>query len=160
MHFDQEHLSRVPGYVAHLRLPAAQVEDLRLSLRERLLVGATASERRISTYKGQAPLGKWLRVTAVRAALDHLRHKDEQTVELDAEAGIVRAIAKDNNPEIDFLLGRYQAEFKAAVRAAFDALPERDRGVLHMYYLGGLNTPAPVTRSWSCACSTRRGRPT
>lgn len=141
VYFDEEYLSRVPAYVATLRLAPAQVEDLRLFLRERILLGSTAEERRISKYGGKGALAKWVRVMAVRSALNSRRDKNEQALESDAESGIAKAIAKDGNPENDYLLRRYQAEFKAAVRAAFAELPEHDRAILHMYYIGGLKTP-------------------
>ena len=141
VYFDEEYLSRVPAYVATLRLSPAQVEDLHLSLRERLLLGTTREERRISKYEGKGALAKWLRVTAVREALNSRRDKDEQALANDAESGIANAIAQDGNPEFDYLLRRYQSEFKAAVRAAFAELPEHERGILKMYYISGLNTP-------------------
>lgn len=141
VYFDEEYLSQMPAYVATLRLSPAQVEDLRLSMRERLLLGTTREERRISTYAGKSPLAKWLRVAAVRQALNRRRDKNEQALAIDAESGIANAIAQDGNQEFDYLLRRYQSEFKAAVREAFAELPEQERSILKMYYISGLKTP-------------------
>src|SRR5262249_22780652 len=43
------------------------------------------------------------------------------------------------DPEIDLLRARYAVEFQAALRAALEALPARDRNLLRFSYLEGLS---------------------
>lgn len=140
VYFNDQFLSQIPTFIAGLRLSEAQVEDVQHSLRERLLFAAEQGERRIGHFAGQGALAQWLRVSAVRAGLNLKRNKNTQAVAFDPADIVEQVVARDGDPELELLRRRYQQEFKAAVRAAFAALSEDDRGVLHMYYVGGLNT--------------------
>lgn len=140
VYFNDQFLSQIPTFIAGLRLPEAQVEDVQHGLRERLLFAAEKEERRIGHFAGQGALAQWLRVSAVRAGLNLKRNKNTQAVVFDPGDIVEHVVARDGDPELELLRRRHQQEFKAAVRAAFAALSEDDRGVLHMYYVGGLNT--------------------
>src|SRR5579884_1384958 len=65
--FERTHLSQVAAFVARTDSDPAFAEEVRQRLREKLLVGQPP---RISEYAGQGPLGGWVRVAAVRMALD------------------------------------------------------------------------------------------
>jgi RNA polymerase sigma-70 factor (ECF subfamily) len=89
---------------------------------------------RIAGYSGRGPLGAWVRVAALRTAIDLVRRR-EPTV--DAQA-VARAPAPDVDPEAALLRARYQGEYETALRAALAMLTARDRSLLRMYFVDGL----------------------
>jgi RNA polymerase sigma-70 factor (ECF subfamily) len=135
-HFDSRFLSAVGDYVAHIDRSTGFVDELRQQLREKLLVAEPGSEPKIAEYTGKGALGGWLRVTAVRAALNQKRSmkrlvgqpEDQPTTEPPAGA----------DPELDFLKSRYASEFREAFQATLSSLSTDERTVLRMHYLDGL----------------------
>src|SRR4051794_9235042 len=70
---EQRHLAQIGRFIAHLRMQPSFVDEVRQQVRERILIGtATAGPRvaKILDYSGRGPLGAWIRVTAMRQALD------------------------------------------------------------------------------------------
>lgn len=117
--------------VGELRQPAWLVDEVHQELGQRLLVAAPGETPRLATYGGQAALGRWLGVSAMRTALNQLRRaKPERPLDdVDVAAALLP-------PELAVVRDRYRAEVEHAVRAAFDALDNaRDRNLLRMYYL-------------------------
>lgn len=133
--FLHEHLARVPTFVARLKLSNAQVEDVQLTLQERLLVGPPGGAPRIATYHGQGNLQTFVRVAALRLGLNQLRRENPGSDPGSIPPGIVPPSA-----ETDLLLNRYREEFQAAVKAAFQGLDRDRRSVLQLYYVDRLNT--------------------
>ncbi len=112
-------------------------------LRHRLLVPDEEGRVRIGEYSGRGALRAWLRVAAVRVALNLYRsHKRERPLEEDRE--LANRAAGDL--EISHLKGRYLREFKEAFSAALATLEVRDRNLLRQHYLDGLTmeTIAPL----------------
>lgn len=139
--FDSEILSQVPAFAARFRLSAAQLEDLRHGLRERLLFGAARDgQRLLSQYSGSGGLKSWVRVVVVRSALDLLRDKDEMLSQSDGDARVREVMAEKDDPELRYLRTRYKTEYEHAVKEAFNALSDEQRSVMQLYYVDGLNT--------------------
>ena len=135
--FDREILSKVPAFVSRLRLSEAQVEDVRLALRERLLVTSVTGSLRLEGFTGQGSLVSWVRIAALRVALNQRRDKDEHHAP-EEQAALAAAAGQD--AEVDYLRRNYKEQFQAAVRAAFASLPDEQRNHLYLYYVDGLNT--------------------
>ena len=124
------------------RADAAEVLQL---LRHRLLVPDADGRVRIGEYAGRGSLRAWLRVAAVRVALNLLRGtRRERPLEEDRE--LANRAAGDL--EITHLKSRYRREFKEAFSAALLTLEVRDRNLLRQHYLDGLTmeTIAPLYR--------------
>jgi RNA polymerase sigma-70 factor (ECF subfamily) len=119
---------------------AALAEDVKQMLLERLFVGSADSPPRIGAYAGRGPLAAWVRVSAVRLALS-LRRGEREAEPIDPEAPI-EPLGEEVDPELDALKVRYAADFNAALRDAFAALPARDRALLKLHYADGV----PVER--------------
>lgn len=117
--------------VGELRQPAWLVDEVHQELGGRLLVAAPGAAPRLATYAGQAALGRWLGVAAMRTALNLIRGaRPEAPLE---DHDVADAILP---PELAVVRDRYRAEVGHAIRAAFDALDSaRDRNLLRMYYL-------------------------
>ena len=71
-------LAKVPEFLARIQGSSALPDEVRQILRERLLVGAGGEPPRIATYSGEGPLAAWVRVAAVRTALNLLEKMDER----------------------------------------------------------------------------------
>ncbi|MFO0584260.1 MAG: sigma-70 family RNA polymerase sigma factor [Anaeromyxobacter sp.] len=113
------------------RSPAFR-DEVGQAVRVRLL----APERghpRILDYGARGPLGAWLRVAAVRAALNLRRA--EPPVSADVLAELVSAEA---DPELRHMKSLYRSEFRAALAEALSSLPERQRAILRLCHVDGL----------------------
>jgi len=132
---EARYLALVPQALAHLGGKVA-VDEILQGLRERFLVGADG-QGKIADYSGRGSLGAWVRAAATRAAIDALREqKGRRRATSDELEALPAAVA---DPEIDLLRARYAKEFQAALRAALEAMPARDRNILRFSYLDGLS---------------------
>jgi RNA polymerase sigma-70 factor, ECF subfamily len=113
------------------RAPAF-ADEVRQALRVRLLV-ADRDRVRIDDYAGRGPLRGWLRVAALRVALNLKRATGPASADVLAEL-----VSGEADPELRHLKSLYRAEFRAALEAALLALPERQRAVLRLSYVDGL----------------------
>ncbi len=138
--FDEQILCQVPAFVMRLRMSPAQVDEVRQALREKLLFGDAGSGPKLAAYRGQAGLVSFVRVAAVRAALNLRRSKDEQ-LQPDGGDRLAAVLATaSSDPELAYIRRRYREEFLAAMRTAFATLADEQRNILHMYFVEGLNT--------------------
>jgi RNA polymerase sigma-70 factor (ECF subfamily) len=127
--FDRAHLGAVADYLARSRPDAAFVEDVRQSLREKLFVG---DARKIGEYSGRGPLGGWVRVLAVRAAIDLRRRRGERVPDLRGEA------PAPIDPELGYLADRYRGDVEDAFRRALGGLDGEQRTLLRMHFVDGI----------------------
>ena len=92
---------------------------------------------RISEYAGRGALVKWLRVAAVRTALNQRRKDDAHPVDDSMDLDALASPGRD--PEIDYIQVRYREEFRNAFRAAVELLTPRQRSLLRFQVIDGLN---------------------
>ena len=133
--FDEEVLSQVGLLLGRLQPTAQLVDEVRQQLRHKLLLAKPGARPRIAEYAGRGPLRAWVRVTAVRAALDLLRAAGTRAgadVEPDD-------LAVGSSPELDYVKERYRLQFKAAFQAALRGLDPEQRNVLRLNVVEGLN---------------------
>jgi RNA polymerase sigma-70 factor (ECF subfamily) len=134
--FDRRYLANVGEYVARVRRDASFVDDVRQELREKLFVGSAERPARIVDYAGTGALESWVRVAAVRTALDILdRDKRHEPVEEPPED----FLGATGDPELDYVKARYAAEFREAFRAALADLEAEERSMLRFHVLDGLD---------------------
>jgi len=138
--FEARFMRGLDPALARLRLPTAQVEEVKQVLRERLLVGRATpdgAEGSLAGYTGRGPLSGWLRVTAVRAALKLLKRARREEP---AEDELISALPSgEEDPELQHLKGLYRREFKEAFEAAVRSLSSRERNLLRHHYADELN---------------------
>jgi RNA polymerase sigma-70 factor (ECF subfamily) len=131
--FDRAHLADVKGFLSRLRPSDAFVDEVRQALREKLFVGAAGGQGRIVEYSGDGALASWVRVTAVRAAID-LRRQNRPPP---SRGGL----AEDGGPPLDAELAnlkqRYRKAFNDAFRRALATLDDEPRALLRRHYLEG-----------------------
>jgi RNA polymerase sigma-70 factor (ECF subfamily) len=132
--FDQRFLQRVPVFLAQLRRPKEFVDDVIQLLREKLFV---AERARIEDYTGRGSLEGWLRVAAMRQALDLVDAERRHTPS--AELPDDEAFAVTADPELAYIRQRYLPHFREAFARAMRALLPEERNLLRFYLVDGLN---------------------
>lgn len=134
--FDRAVMSRVPAFVARVDASPSFADEVCQQLRTRLLVSTGGGLPRIAEYAGSGPLVGWLRVTAVRTALNLRRNRDDRPHEDLDEATVGRL---EHEAEADVLRAQHQRAFQEALREAFSHLSAEDRNILRMHFAGGLS---------------------
>jgi RNA polymerase sigma-70 factor (ECF subfamily) len=130
--FDREYLSIVPVAVSGMKLPAATVEDVRATVRDKLLLADGAKPARVVEYAGRGRLKGLVQVTATRAAIDRIRHEAKEA-ELPA-----KELASPANLELSLIKAQYREAFVAGFTRAVAAASRRDRNLLRLHFLGGV----------------------
>ena len=135
--FDREHLSQVGAFIARIDADPAFAEEVRQRLRAKLLVAEPGQRPRIADYAGQGPLGGWVRVAAVRMALDLRKARRESAVGLATDAA-AHAVAAGADPELEMVRKRHGAQVESAIREALAALSARQRQLLRLAIVEGV----------------------
>ena len=135
--FEKHFLSNVDLYVRRLGISSDLVDEVRQELRIRLLTG---TEPRIGNYSGRGPLGAWVRVSAVRLALNLTeRARAHKATDLDALGALV---CTDASPELAALRSRYADSFQSALERSLAKLEVREKTLLRMHFIDQLNIDA------------------
>jgi RNA polymerase sigma-70 factor (ECF subfamily) len=133
---EQDLMSQLPRWLARLHLPQNVVDDVRQELRAKVLVGPPP---KLAQYRGSGPLSAWLRVAAVRAALDTCAG---ESVVSEGQQDFHGSLMTALDPEERLVRDRYGPLFEAAMREAITQLPRRDRNLLRFHYLTGMSYDA------------------
>jgi RNA polymerase sigma-70 factor (ECF subfamily) len=121
-------LCEVPKFLARFRRDFAFVDEVTQQLRTKMFVGPSP---KILDYSGRGRLHAWIRIAAVRTALNLLPAGNaEPERELDDTEAIGGA-------ELALLKARHRDQFREAVSAAILALPAKQRTLLRMHHLDG-----------------------
>lgn len=134
---ERRHFDVIDLALRQLPDAAAQVSEIKQQLRDRLFVGAEGGSPRIAQYAGRGDLRSWLRVAAVRCAMDLFRSRRREVTLPDQMLDNLPASPDDQ--ELAHLKRKYQEDFKAAFEAALLELTARERNILRYSYIEGLN---------------------
>jgi RNA polymerase sigma-70 factor (ECF subfamily) len=133
--FDAKYLSRVGVFLSRMRPQPVFVDEVRQTLREKLLVGPSP---RIREYSGQGDLSGWLRVVTVRTALNMQRNLSERLDGgPDSRQGASRLV-EPVSPELDYVKERYREGFRQALEHAFSGLTSEQRNLLRLHFIDGM----------------------
>jgi RNA polymerase sigma-70 factor, ECF subfamily len=132
------YLSRVPAFVAQVDAARAFADEVGQRLRERLLVAQEGARPRIADYSGRGTLVSWLRVAAVRIAID-LKRDPHEARRVDSPS-VIDELAEDSEPELQLLRTRHAAALADALRRAIGSITPEHRVILRMYFSQGLST--------------------
>jgi RNA polymerase sigma-70 factor (ECF subfamily) len=130
---DRQILGEVGLFVRRIDASPELAEEVRQALRERLLVARPGETPRIADYSGRGPLGAWVRVAAVRLAIDLRRKRGEAPLPDPAAAP-----ADELDPEAALLRARHHEDYQAALREALATLSAKERNLLRMHFVDGL----------------------
>jgi RNA polymerase sigma-70 factor (ECF subfamily) len=126
------YLDCVPRYLERMNLSAAEREEVREALAERLLVGSGGAAGRIAEYAGRGPLAGWIRVAAVRTALNQIRRARRH---MEAVRRAEAATPPTPDLELEILKHHHRSDFELAFRDALATLDQRGRSLLRLRYL-------------------------
>jgi RNA polymerase sigma-70 factor (ECF subfamily) len=131
--FERTYLAQVPRLIGRVALSAHQEDELRQQLRIRLLVGPTP---KIAEYRGSGPLGAWVRVCALRLALD-LKMADGGKRN-DAQALDALVVGAPGG-EVEIDAARHRVAFQSALQESLATLTTREKTLLRLHFLDGMN---------------------
>ncbi|HET6149663.1 MAG TPA: sigma-70 family RNA polymerase sigma factor [Polyangia bacterium] len=134
--FDRSCAAAINGTIAAIDRAPSFRTDVRQALHERLFVGSADAPARIGTYAGRGPLAAWVAIVTQRLAL--LMRRTEQNRARIEDRAASEPLPQPDDPELAYLKQRYRDEFKAAYRAALEALSERDRTLLRLHLFEGV----------------------
>jgi RNA polymerase sigma-70 factor (ECF subfamily) len=134
--FDQQYVVRVPEFVRRIDARVEFADEVAQQLRHKLLTATDGQPPKILEYAGRGALGAWLSIAAQRTALTLQRGESsrQRLLEKATEGGL----GPGADPELDYLKARFAADFKVAFRTALQALSERERLVLRLHLVDGL----------------------
>jgi len=128
--FEKRYLPKVGAFISQVSRDTAFVAEVQQLLREKLLLGRP----KIADYTGRGTLDAWLRIAAVRTALN-LRRKQAQPNTVPLERAFCTA---GFDPELQCIQAQHRAEFRAALESIAAALNSDERGILKLHYVDGL----------------------
>ena len=131
---DQQYIAKVDDMIARRRLPSHAVDEIRQTVRERLLSG---NPPYLAGAAGRGSLAGLVAVIATRAALDWLRSRARAAARQGPEPESDE-LAASGNPERDHLRERFREELKRAFEAAVRELAPRDRTMLRFHLVDGM----------------------
>jgi RNA polymerase sigma-70 factor (ECF subfamily) len=123
-------LADVPQFVARLGRDATFADEVAQRLRIKLFLGDAP---KIADYAGRGPLRAWVRIAAIRTAINLLDAASGALAESDLEA----ASGLDSGSELALLKGRDRDHVRAAIEATILALPARERTLVRMHHVDG-----------------------
>lgn len=134
-----------------LPTPEARAEHLH-ELSVHLLTPGEDEDAWLERYDGRAPLSAWIRIIAVRRALNKTRGKT-RLVDLE-EATLDQASAHD--PEVSVLRRLHRDDITAILRDAILALGPEDRAILRLRFAEGATLAALATLQKSSVTTMHR----
>jgi RNA polymerase sigma-70 factor (ECF subfamily) len=137
--FEQAYLRDVGAFVASIDRSAAFADEVRQALRDKLFA-ADVGQPKIAEYAGSGALGGWVRVAAMRIALNLRR--GAQRAATAGRASVEGALTETLSPELAYLKERYREAFAEALAAAVNELSDRDRALLRLYHVDSLQLEA------------------
>jgi RNA polymerase sigma-70 factor, ECF subfamily len=128
----ESHLDHVAAAIAHLDGGSALVGDVTQAVRERVLASNAGGKAKIFDYRGRGDLRGWLRVVAVREALQLMRARRRETP-------ISEDLATKLEADEPQLSAGERLIYREAFTAALATLSPRDRNLLRQQYIYGAN---------------------
>lgn len=126
----------VPRFVRRIDQNPQFAQEICQRLHVKLLFG---DQPKLATYTGAGPLLNWLRVIAVRVAID-AKQAEPPLMNVLATTFADNMVADGVGPELDVLKAQYGPSLLEAVSRGLRALPRRQRAVLRLYVLANLSS--------------------
>jgi RNA polymerase sigma-70 factor (ECF subfamily) len=135
--FQERHGHEIDAALRGRNASLAQRDELRQVMWEKLFVGRPGAPPKIAEYSGRGALGGWVRVAAVRTALNLRERTAREERGREDESRIDERSPTD--PEVSFLKTRYRADLARVVEDAILCLEVEQRNVLRLYFVDGMS---------------------
>jgi RNA polymerase sigma-70 factor (ECF subfamily) len=132
-------LAEVNAAGASTRASKDLIEEVKQLLRVQLLVVRDGKPPGIAGYKGKGPLRGWVRITATRELIRHLKKQQRETP---IERSLEDALGTASDPMLSQLKSEYRTEFATALREAIEQLSAEDRTLLRQSIVDQLSIDA------------------
>jgi RNA polymerase sigma-70 factor (ECF subfamily) len=129
---DRVFISNVAAVLSQRRIPDHGIDEIRQTVRERLLAGDPPY---LATAAGRGSLAGLVAVIATRAGLDWLRARSRAEAREDSTP---RDLVASSDPERDHIRARFRGDVKTAFEAAVKDLEPRDRTMLRFHLVEGM----------------------
>jgi RNA polymerase sigma-70 factor (ECF subfamily) len=129
-HIDERFIATLTGRIRRLGASSDEIADVLQVVRERLFTG---SSPRIRTYNATVSLSQWIKVIAIRAAID--AHRREALLTKPPMMPADSDVPDPHDMQTHVMKEEYRHEFEKAVRELLVRLETRDRIVLRLYIL-------------------------
>jgi RNA polymerase sigma-70 factor (ECF subfamily) len=132
-------LTEVDAAGATTRAPKDMVDEVKQLLRVQLLVTKDDKPAGIAGYKGKGPLRGWVRITATRELIRHLK-KAAREVSPSADRQLEELLGGGtDDPMLEKLKSEYRSQFATALREAIASLDAEDRTLLRQQIVDKLS---------------------
>jgi RNA polymerase sigma-70 factor (ECF subfamily) len=135
--FERTYMARVPSFLARRRPSPEMVDEVRQTMREKLFVSRDGGPGRIVEYDGKGALASWVRVVAVRTAIDLARQRGGAVETTESHADLPCPGLTRRDPEIGYIKRGYRRAFDEAFRTAVSRLDAEQRSLLHGHFVEG-----------------------
>jgi RNA polymerase sigma-70 factor (ECF subfamily) len=135
--FERTFLAALPRQLGRVALTTHEEDELRQQVRVKLLVGPNP---KILEYKGSGPLGAWVRVCALRMALDY-KSSPEQAKRGDndaLDALVGGTVAAESMLDTE----HHREAFHEALQDSLAMLTAREKTLLRLHFIDGMNIDA------------------
>jgi RNA polymerase sigma-70 factor (ECF subfamily) len=116
-----------------------QIQEVKQLLRVQLLVPKDGKPAGIAGYRGKGPLRGWVRITATRELIRHLKKRNK---EAPLEPSLDEALGTASDPMLSQLKAEYRTEFATSLKEAIAALSAEDRTLLRQSIVEQLSIDA------------------
>jgi RNA polymerase sigma-70 factor, ECF subfamily len=153
--FTREHASAIETFVRTVERRPDAAKDLAQEILCDVLMGRPPVPPKLAGYSGRGPLRAWLRMTAVRRSYNDVRDRGRHR---DIEDRVYReAVEASFDRDLSYLKRKYQADFAAAFRDAFEGLAPSAKTLLRLHYGEALGLAAiGALHGWSTPTAHRR----
>lgn len=141
--FSRTLLPTVAHWVQRFDSAPSFADEVRQHVAEKTLFGTAGSGARLADYNGRGPLAAWLRVVAVRTALDLIAAHTPARAQSLSDA--LEALPDEDDPTLAYLRARYLPAYRDAIRSALAALSAEQRNVLRLQLVSRLTTQRIAT---------------
>jgi RNA polymerase sigma-70 factor, ECF subfamily len=133
--FDSRCLRPLDRVLSRMGIDAELIAEVKQDIRSRVLIG-DGKRAQIVEFSGRGDLRGWVRVMAVRRALQ-CQCRARREVPLDDDH-LLEQLVGPRNSEFDHAKRVYRLEFKRAFEGALRDLPDRDLTLLRQHYVDAL----------------------
>ena len=113
------------------------LDEVRQQLRVSMLVADGDRPPRIAGYRGTGRLTSWIRVAAVREALEIVRKSRATGSNVRDDDPLLDVAEADDDPELRHIRQLYRSEFRSAFGKALADLESRERNLLRLHLVDG-----------------------
>ncbi len=121
------------------RVPVQLLADIESAVLELVAVGSDQRPARIREYAARGPLVGWLQVLVSRMAQQRAEAPSTRVADGALESALLDELEHSGaGVELQVLRAKFHGALGASLRAAAQALPERDRALLRMHYVDAI----------------------